>query len=58
MSQAGGTCPICDAAVPLAPDAAVSEIVCCPDCGSELEVVALAPPSLAEAPAEEEDWGQ
>jgi alpha-aminoadipate carrier protein LysW len=58
MNPTGATCPICDAAVPLAPDAAVSEIVRCPDCGSDLEVTALAPPSLAEAPAEEEDWGQ
>ncbi len=58
MSEAGSICPICDAPVSLAADAAVSEIIRCPDCGSELEVVSLAPPSLAEAPAEEEDWGQ
>lgn len=58
MSQAESTCPICDAAVQLAADTAVSEIVRCPDCGSELEVTTLEPPSLAEAPAEEEDWGQ
>jgi alpha-aminoadipate/glutamate carrier protein LysW len=58
MSEPGATCPICDATVHLAADAAVSEIIRCPDCGSDLEVVALAPPSLAEAPAEEEDWGQ
>ena len=30
----------------------------CPDCGSDLEVVALDPPAVAEAPAEEEDWGE
>ncbi len=58
MSEVQPTCPICDAAVPLAADTAVSEIVHCPDCGSDLEVVGLAPPSLAEAPSEEEDWGE
>ena len=30
----------------------------CPDCGTELEVTALDPPALAEAPETEEDWGE
>ncbi len=58
MSQVRSACPVCDGPVPLPADAAVSEIIHCPDCGSDLEVVALAPPALAEAPAEEEDWGE
>jgi alpha-aminoadipate/glutamate carrier protein LysW len=52
------SCPICDAVLQLAPDAVVSELVRCRDCGTELEVVSLAPPAVREAPAEEEDWGQ
>jgi len=51
-------CPICDAAVQLAPDAVVSELVRCRECGTELEIHSLAPPEVREAPAEEEDWGQ
>lgn len=58
MSATTSTCPICDGAVPFSADTTVSEIIHCPDCGSDLEVVGLTPPALAEAPAEEEDWGQ
>lgn len=58
MTDLQPTCPICDAAVSLATGTAVAEIIHCPDCGSDLEVVTLSPPALAEAPAEEEDWGE
>ena len=51
-------CPICDAALHLAPDTVVSELVRCRDCGTELEIVSLVPPEVREAPAEEEDWGE
>ncbi len=34
------------------------EIVLCPDCGLELEVVSVVPVKLAPAPEEEEDWGE
>ncbi|MGI8854616.1 MAG: lysine biosynthesis protein LysW [Thermomicrobiales bacterium] len=34
------------------------EIIQCPECGAELEVVALAPFTLALAPEEDEDWGE
>ena len=51
-------CPVCDAAVPFAPDAVVSELIRCRDCGAELEIACLAPPEVREAPTEEEDWGQ
>lgn len=51
-------CPVCDAAVVVAGDAILNELISCPDCGIELEITALAPPALAQAPGEEEDWGQ
>ena len=35
-----------------------NEIVQCPDCGVDLEVVSLEPLQLAPAPEEEEDWGE
>lgn len=50
-------CPECAATVAL--DGAVSgEILRCPECGVDLEVVSLEPPALALAPSEEEDWGE
>lgn len=51
-------CPICDACVSLPPDAARAELIACPECGCGLEITSLDPPRLAEAPSEEEDWGQ
>lgn len=50
-------CPECAAAVP-AQDVIQGEIVPCPECGADLEVVRLSPPTLALAPREEEDWGE
>ena len=34
------------------------EIVNCPDCGADLEVVGTDPVELELAPEEEEDWGE
>jgi alpha-aminoadipate carrier protein LysW len=51
-------CPDCEAAVPMPPEAMVSEILVCRECDSELEVVGVAPPLLARAPEMEEDWGE
>ena len=51
-------CPECAAEIQLAADAIVHEIVVCPDCGMELEVVNLDPPTVDYAPQEEEDWGE
>jgi len=51
-------CPECLAPVPLADDVMANEIISCPDCGVELEVVSLDPPRLEPAPEEEEDWGE
>ena len=34
------------------------EIVVCPDCGTEFEVISLDPVEIEEAPEVEEDWGE
>jgi alpha-aminoadipate carrier protein LysW len=51
-------CPECAADVELPDDVMQSEIVQCGECGIELEVVSLEPPTLDLAPEEEEDWGE
>ena len=51
-------CPVCGAEVVFPDDAVEGELISCPDCGSELEITSLDPPSLEEAPQEEEDWGE
>ena len=51
-------CPVCDANIELEENVELNELISCPDCGSELEVVKLDPPELEEAPQEEEDWGE
>jgi len=50
-------CPECDAEIDL-DGVVLNEIVVCPDCGVELEVVKLDPPMLEQAPMEAEDWGE
>jgi len=52
------TCPVCDASIELDDNVELNELISCPDCGSELEVVSLDPPQVEEAPQEEEDWGE
>jgi len=51
-------CPVCDADVLFPDDAVEGELITCPECGSELEIVSVDPPQLEEAPQEEEDWGE
>jgi alpha-aminoadipate carrier protein LysW len=51
-------CPECEGPVPMADTPRQSEIVECPECRSELEVVGLTPVTLALAPEVEEDWGE
>ncbi|MCD6451993.1 MAG: lysine biosynthesis protein LysW [Acidobacteria bacterium] len=51
-------CPICGANLSLSDDLMVGELIECPDCGTELEVKSINPLFLAEAPQEEEDWGE
>lgn len=51
-------CVECGAEIALADDTEIGEIVDCHACGTELEVVALNPTDLQEAPELEEDWGE
>ena len=47
-------CPACEAEIELDElDIDAGEIISCPDCGADLEVVQLAPLELALAPIEE-----
>jgi alpha-aminoadipate carrier protein LysW len=49
-------CPVCGVELKLAEGTEKGEIIACHDCGSELEVTGK--DSVAEAPQEEEDWGE
>jgi alpha-aminoadipate carrier protein LysW len=51
-------CTECEAEIELNPSTEVGEIIQCPDCGLDLEVISVEPPELAPAPEEEEDWGE
>ena len=51
-------CLECGAELELEADVEVGEIVVCPDCGVELEVINLEPIALDLAPEVEEDWGE
>ena len=51
-------CIECEAKLDLADDVETGEIVECPECGTEMEVVSVNPVKLTEAPKEEEDWGE
>jgi alpha-aminoadipate/glutamate carrier protein LysW len=52
------TCPECDHEFAFGEPMRLSQIVECPDCRSELEVVTTEPVMLALAPEPEEDWGE
>jgi alpha-aminoadipate/glutamate carrier protein LysW len=51
------TCPECEAAITLS-NVLRGDLVPCPDCGAELEVISLEPVVLELAPVTEEDWGE
>lgn len=51
-------CSVCDAEISLPKGTVQGELIECPECGSELEVVSTNPFVLDVAPQEEEDWGQ
>ena len=59
METASGVaeCPECFGEVELE-DVMEPEIVQCPDCGADLEVLSIDPLTLDLAPEEEEDWGE
>jgi alpha-aminoadipate carrier protein LysW len=51
-------CLECDAAIQEETGLIIGEILECPDCGVELEVVQLSPLGVELAPEIEEDWGE
>ncbi|WP_030790698.1 MULTISPECIES: lysine biosynthesis protein LysW [Streptomyces] len=51
-------CPSCESDVKLDATPRQNEIVECPGCLSELEILGLDPVLLALAPEVEEDWGE
>ena len=51
-------CPECFAELDLGSGLEEGEIIVCPDCGAELEVLSLQPLTLELAPEVEEDWGE
>ncbi|TVQ61782.1 MAG: lysine biosynthesis protein LysW [Phycisphaerales bacterium] len=57
-TQIQAVCPECDAVVTFDRSPLNGEVVRCPDCGAELEVVSTNPIRLELAPEVEEDWGE
>ena len=51
-------CLECDAAIEAEANLIIGEILECPECGIELEVIQLSPLSVELAPEIEEDWGE
>ena len=51
-------CSECGGDITFKSEPVLHELVRCPECGAELEVVNLQPLSMALAPTEEEDWGE
>ncbi len=52
------TCIECDGDVSIPADAMQNELIVCPDCGVELEIISLEPLQVELAPEVEEDWGE
>jgi alpha-aminoadipate carrier protein LysW len=51
-------CTVCEAELILDTGIEEGEIIVCPDCGTEFEVIGLDPVEIEEAPEVEEDWGE
>jgi len=51
-------CPECEAEIILDTNVMQGEILVCPDCGVDLEVMSIEPVMIEVAPMEEEDWGE
>ena len=52
------TCVECEAGISVGEGTMEGEIIPCPDCGIELEVITLNPLTVDLAPEVEEDWGE
>jgi alpha-aminoadipate carrier protein LysW len=57
-SGMSATCPNCAVDLVLDGMPSVSEVIACPDCTVELEVISVEPVRLGLAPEVEEDWGE
>jgi lysine biosynthesis protein LysW len=51
-------CLECMAEVKVGADAQKGEVISCPECSTDLEIVSVRPLKLALAPEVQEDWGQ
>lgn len=51
-------CLECQAEINLDEDLQKGEVVTCPDCSTDFEVISTVPIKIKLAPAVEEDWGQ
>ena len=51
-------CPECEADLTMPTSVMENELIACPDCGAELEVISLDPLTIELAPEVEEDWGE
>jgi len=58
MTDESPLCPECEGGVEIPTDAMENELVSCPECGAELEIMSLDPMELELAPEVEEDWGE
>lgn len=54
----GAPCIECGGEVRIPDDVMKNEILLCPECGAELEVIGVEPLELDLAPQVEEDWGE
>ena len=52
------SCVECATVINLEENTEVGEIIVCPDCGVDLEVMSLDPVQVELAPMEQEDWGE
>jgi alpha-aminoadipate carrier protein LysW len=58
MAESELACPECMADIELPVSPMAGEVIPCPECGIEWELVAGDPWTLTKAPEEEEDWGE
>lgn len=51
-------CLECQAQITLEADVQAGEVITCPECSTDLEVIQVKPLKLGLAPEVQEDWGQ
>ncbi len=58
MEMIMANCPVCECKFDVKSDILPGEILHCPKCDAELEVISVSPVQFALAPKVEEDWGE